>query len=125
MSSVIVVLYIRCSQIAVVRAFVSRIPLASLLPQLTRLEALVKEHKSLTCGGRFTWVDSPFVRALQNGDWLLLENVNFCAASVLDRLNCLLEKDGVLTISEAGQLFIHFVSTFLCAWLNRVKFCSV
>lgn len=91
------------SKVALVRAFVVKLSFVSLLPRLAFLEALAKEHESLTCGGRFTWMDSPLVRALQNGDWLLIENVNFCSASVLDRLNGLLEKNGVLTISEAGE----------------------
>jgi len=33
---------------------------------------------SLNHGGRFEWVDSVLVQCLQDGDWLLIENVNFC-----------------------------------------------
>lgn len=29
-------------------------------------------------GGLFEWVDSILVQALQHGDWLLVDNVNFC-----------------------------------------------
>lgn len=28
--------------------------------------------------GTFEWVDSMLVQALKSGDWLLLDNVNFC-----------------------------------------------
>ena len=34
--------------------------------------------ESLNHGGRFEWVDSVLVQCLQDGDWLLIENVNFC-----------------------------------------------
>ncbi|XP_048350337.1 midasin isoform X2 [Sphaerodactylus townsendi] len=54
--------------------------------------------------GTFEWVDGMLVQALQAGDWLLLDNVNFCSPSVLDRLNALLEPGGVLTMSERGVI---------------------
>ncbi|XP_068087248.1 midasin [Hyperolius riggenbachi] len=54
--------------------------------------------------GTFEWVDGMLVQALQNGDWLLMDNVNFCSSSVLDRLNALLEPGGVLTVSERGVI---------------------
>lgn len=53
--------------------------------------------------GGFEWVDSMLVQALKSGDWLLMDNVNFCNPSVLDRLNALLEPGGVLTINERGM----------------------
>ena len=38
----------------------------------------VEQEQSLNHGGRFEWVDSILVQCLQDGDWLLIENVNFC-----------------------------------------------
>lgn len=38
-----------------------------------------------------------------DGSWLLVDNVNLCSSAVLDRLNCLLEPNGVLTIPERGD----------------------
>jgi len=35
-------------------------------------------NKSLNHGGRFEWVDSVLVQCLRDGDWLVIENVNFC-----------------------------------------------
>jgi len=55
-------------------------------------------------GGAFTWVDSLLVTSLTHGHWLLVDNVNFCSASVLDRLNALLEPGGVLSINERGVI---------------------
>ena len=37
--------------------------------------------------GGFEWVDGVVVKAVERGQWLLLDNVNLCSASVLDRLN--------------------------------------
>ena len=53
-------------------------------------------------GGAFEWVDGDLVNALERGEWVLLDNANFCSGSVLDRLNALLEPNGVLVVNEAG-----------------------
>ena len=58
----------------------------------------------------FEWVDSPLVKAMIAGDWVLLENVNHCSPTVLDRLNPLLERQGEggssngLAIHECGPV---------------------
>ncbi|KZF21610.1 midasin [Xylona heveae TC161] len=49
---------------------------------------------------RFEWVDGVLVEAVEQGKWLVLDNANLCSASVLDRLNSLLEPNGVLIINE-------------------------
>ncbi|KAL8829768.1 MAG: hypothetical protein Q9170_006033, partial [Blastenia crenularia] len=49
---------------------------------------------------RFEWVDGILVQAVVEGKWLVLDNANLCSPSVLDRLNSLLEPDGVLNINE-------------------------
>ncbi|XP_043277150.1 midasin [Venturia canescens] len=70
--------------------------------QLKKLAHNVKEDKCLNAGGKFEWVDSILVKCLQEGSWLLLDQVNLCSPAVLDRLNGLLEPGGVLTIGERG-----------------------
>ncbi|BFZ54413.1 AAA ATPase midasin [Savitreella phatthalungensis] len=50
--------------------------------------------------GSFEWVEGALVRAVKTGSWLVLDNANRCPASVLDRLNSLLEPAGRLTINE-------------------------
>ncbi|XP_069109146.1 midasin-like [Argopecten irradians] len=84
---------------------------AEFLKTVTALESeVMKVTSKLTLtsvgsgGGAFEWVDSVLVQALQSGHWLLIDNVNFCSASVLDRLNALLEPNGVLTINERGVI---------------------
>jgi len=48
----------------------------------------------------FRWIDGILVTSMEKGHWLHLENVNLCPASVLDRLNPLLEDEGKLTLTE-------------------------
>ncbi|XP_028296182.1 midasin isoform X2 [Gouania willdenowi] len=66
-------------------------------------ERLAQLEDGWTNGG-FEWLDGMLVQALQAGDWLLMDNVNFCSASVMDRLNALLEPGGSLTINERGVI---------------------
>ncbi|KAM0290211.1 hypothetical protein ACHAO9_005348 [Fusarium lateritium] len=64
-------------------------------------KALVPLHNSLVLDNpRFEWLDGVIVKALQMGQWLVLDNANMCNASVLDRLNSLLEPNGFLSINE-------------------------
>ena len=50
----------------------------------------------------FEWIDGPLVKAVEEGKWLVLENVNHCTSAVLDRLNALLEPNGELLVNECG-----------------------
>ena len=59
-------------------------------------------ERKLSCKA-FEWVDGALVEGIENGHWVLLENVNFCNPSVLDRLNSLLEPNGFLLLNESGQ----------------------
>ncbi|CAG9322147.1 unnamed protein product [Blepharisma stoltei] len=54
--------------------------------------------------GKFEWYESTLAKALRNGDWILLKNANLCPASVLDRINSLMEPNGSLLINERGQV---------------------
>ena len=76
--------------------------LSTLLPELdTAIETISSALQNVDrTGFRFVWNDGILVDALESGSWLLLDNANLCNPAVLDRLNSLLEPDGVLTISE-------------------------
>ena len=65
------------------------------------MNALTSLHRDGSLG-RFEWLDGALVRALEHGHWVLLDQANLANASVLDRLNPLLEPDGVLMINECG-----------------------
>lgn len=51
---------------------------------------------------RFEWVDGALTRAIEEGQWVLLDNANLCNPTVLDRLNPLLEPGGALYLNECG-----------------------
>lgn len=76
--------------------------LPSALSYLARWAASQLTGPDATPAGHFEWVDGVLVRALERGEWLLVDNVNFCSPAVIDRLNALLEPGGSLLISECG-----------------------
>ncbi|EPQ62073.1 Bgt-5184 [Blumeria graminis f. sp. tritici] len=68
-----------------------------------RLASCCKELSETTMildSAHFEWCDGALIKALEQGKWLVLDNANLCSASVLDRLNSLLEPDGFLLINE-------------------------
>lgn len=71
--------------------------------QLNKLQNKVAQVSSVNAGGKFEFVDSLLVKSMIEGSWLLLDNVNLTSAAVLDRLNGLLEPNGVLSIPERGE----------------------
>lgn len=77
------------------------VPADSTLGQrLSRAFDLLQGPRTLA-NPRFEWLDGVIVRAMEMGKWLVLDNANLCSASVLDRLNSLLERpDGFLSINE-------------------------
>ncbi|KAJ8120619.1 hypothetical protein ONZ43_g2717 [Nemania bipapillata] len=55
--------------------------------------------------GHFAWRDAPFLRAMQNGEWVLLDEMNLASQSVLEGLNACLDHRGEVYISELDQVF--------------------
>ncbi|XP_061845412.1 midasin [Colius striatus] len=82
----------------------SKAEFAHLVEEFRRFKVQQAQSSDRNSHGTFEWVDGMLVQALQSGDWLLMDNVNFCNPSVLDRLNALLEPGGVLTMSERGVI---------------------
>ncbi|XP_009998839.1 PREDICTED: midasin [Chaetura pelagica] len=82
----------------------SKAEFAHLVEEFRCLKLQQAQAAERSSQGTFEWVDGMLVQALQSGDWLLMDNVNFCNPSVLDRLNALLEPGGVLTMSERGVI---------------------
>jgi len=48
------------------------------------------------------WVDGPLTRAVRDGHVLIVRGANIAPPAVLDRLNALLERDGILSVPECG-----------------------
>ncbi|XXG96732.1 hypothetical protein Hte_003023 [Hypoxylon texense] len=78
----------------------NEVPIDSPLVSMLLNMRMLLERPTGISNPRFEWLDGIIVRALQKGDWLVLDNANLCSASVLDRLNSLLEPDGYLVINE-------------------------
>lgn len=75
-----------------------------LLPNATSVHRLVEEFRATDFSKpRFKWFDGALVQAVEKGYWLILDNANLCSPSVLDRLNSLLEPNGMLLINECAD----------------------
>ena len=61
------------------------------------------EDTNTTTEPTFEWIDGILVDAIREGKWFILDNANLCSASVLDRLNSLLEPNGVLIVNERNN----------------------
>jgi MoxR-like ATPase len=59
--------------------------------------------KMSTIGGHFVWKDGILIEAMEKGYWLHLKHVNLCPASVLDRLNSVMEPNGSLLLAECSS----------------------
>lgn len=55
--------------------------------------------------GTFAWRDAPFLKAMKEGDWVLLDEMNLASQSVLEGLNAVLDHRGEVYISELDQTF--------------------
>lgn len=80
-------------------AFRQKTPVSGLDGYLSQCQNLASTPHSIA-NARFEWVDGVLVKALEAGKWLVLDNANLCSSSVLDRLNSLLEPNGMLIINE-------------------------
>ncbi|ABN66318.2 large protein with a conserved N-terminal domain, a central AAA ATPase domain composed of 6 tandem AAA protomers, and a C-terminal M-domain midas sequence motif-containing protein [Scheffersomyces stipitis CBS 6054] len=80
-------------------SFFSNEALILLLEASEKLEKRIQEDRSV----KFEWFDGLLVKAVEKGNWLVLDNANLCSPSVLDRLNSLLETNGSLIINECSN----------------------
>ncbi|EKM51610.1 uncharacterized protein PHACADRAFT_261855 [Phanerochaete carnosa HHB-10118-sp] len=55
--------------------------------------------------GQFAWKDAEFLRALQEGHWVLLDEMNLAPQAVLEGLNAILDHRGTASIPELGRSF--------------------
>lgn len=55
--------------------------------------------------GEFVWHDAPFLRAMQQGHWVLLDEMNLASQSVLEGLNACLDHRGEAYIPELDKSF--------------------
>ncbi|PVH31778.1 hypothetical protein PAHAL_9G230700 [Panicum hallii] len=51
---------------------------------------------------KFEWVAGDLIRAIESGEWIVLDNANFCNPTVLDRINSLVEQERSIVVNECG-----------------------
>ncbi|KAK4479548.1 hypothetical protein RD792_015065 [Penstemon davidsonii] len=69
---------------------------------LHMVRKLEEDHRNKQYSVKFEWVTGLMVKAIENGEWIVLENANLCNPTVLDRINSLVEQSGSITINECG-----------------------
>ena len=55
--------------------------------------------------GEFEWRPAAFLRAMQNGEWVLLDEMNLASQTVLEGLNSCLDHRGSVYVAEIGRTF--------------------
>ncbi|KAF8967136.1 hypothetical protein BDZ97DRAFT_1903538 [Flammula alnicola] len=55
--------------------------------------------------GEFAWKDAEFLKALQEGHWVLLDEMNLAPQAVLEGLNAILDHRGTVYIPELNRSF--------------------
>lgn len=78
------------------------VKLLELLSAVEEKLSALSEMDRKEVSGCFEWIDGTLIRAMEQGQWLLIDNANFCNPTVLDRLNPLLEPNGKLLVNERG-----------------------
>ncbi|ODQ78812.1 hypothetical protein BABINDRAFT_162495 [Babjeviella inositovora NRRL Y-12698] len=68
--------------------------------------------------GEFTWRDAPFLRAMQRGEWVLLDEMNLASQSVLEGLNACLDHRGEAFIPELNKSFARHPNFLVFAAQN-------
>ncbi|KAL8046294.1 hypothetical protein ABFX02_08G168300 [Erythranthe guttata] len=79
----------------------SQIDLDSTLNMIRKLE---EDHQKRQHSVKFEWVTGVLIKAIENGEWIILENANLCNPTVLDRINSLVEQSGSITLNECGTV---------------------
>ncbi|KAG1362520.1 Midasin [Cocos nucifera] len=62
----------------------------------------LQRKKLMQPSANFEWVAGDLIRAIDCGEWIVLDNANLCNPTVLDRINSLVEPDGSIIINECG-----------------------
>ncbi|KAH7927800.1 midasin [Leucogyrophana mollusca] len=57
--------------------------------------------------GEFAWKDAEFLKALQEGHWVLLDEMNLAPQAILEGLNAVLDHRGTVYVPELGRSFVR------------------
>ncbi|XP_064960659.1 midasin-like isoform X3 [Musa acuminata AAA Group] len=72
------------------------------LNKLVKTLLYIQKKGTMKPSANFEWVSGILIKAIENGEWVVLENANLCNPTVLDRINSLVEPNGSITINECG-----------------------
>lgn len=70
--------------------------------------------------GQFAWKDAEFLRAMQEGHWVLLDEMNLAPQAILEGLNAVLDHRGSVFIPELGKTFSRHPSFRIFAAQNPI-----
>ncbi|XP_021720497.1 midasin-like [Chenopodium quinoa] len=71
---------------------------------LQRVQKLQEIQKGRPVSAKFEWAAGLLIKAIENGEWIVLEDANLCNPTVLDRINSLVESEGSITVNECGNV---------------------
>ncbi|OCH90921.1 midasin [Obba rivulosa] len=71
--------------------------------------------------GQFAWRDAEFLRAMQEGHWVLLDEMNLAPQAILEGLNAVLDHRGTVYIPELGRTFSRHPSFRIFAAQNPLQ----
>ncbi|XP_058077090.1 midasin isoform X2 [Magnolia sinica] len=69
---------------------------------LKKILELQENNRMQSFSPKFEWVSGGLIKAIERGEWIVLENANLCNPTVLDRINSLVEPSGAITVNECG-----------------------
>ncbi|KAK4269128.1 hypothetical protein QN277_022325 [Acacia crassicarpa] len=69
---------------------------------LKKILKLKVDHQKRLTPRKFEWVPGILIKAIELGEWIVLDNANLCNPTVLDRINSLVESSGSITVNERG-----------------------
>ncbi|KAI0036574.1 midasin [Vararia minispora EC-137] len=70
--------------------------------------------------GEFAWKDAEFLTAMQEGHWVILDEMNLAPQAVLEGLNAVLDHRGTVFIPELGRSFSRHPSFRIFAAQNPI-----
>jgi midasin len=71
--------------------------------------------------GEFAWKDAEFLKALQEGHWVLLDEMNLAPQAVLEGLNAILDHRGTVYLPDLGRSFVRHPSFRIFAAQNPLN----
>ncbi|KAL2575217.1 hypothetical protein GLYMA_16G004800v4 [Glycine max] len=78
------------------------VPVSYSFHELDLAMKTVLKMKADVVSTKFEWVTGLLIKAIEQGEWIVLENANLCNPTVLDRINSLVEPCGSITVNERG-----------------------